>query len=169
MPQVTLTFGGGSARRNPCANIRKSRVSDRAKRYRAHQPACQPDGPKECAICSSTRFLTIDHKDGDESNGARSNLRWLCKSCNTKLGARDAREGRGRRTVQYNKAKGAPNLGAYLTALMVLHGDSDAMDFSAARQLIHDTPKTRRSEFAGEIWDKRYARGTAQTSQEVPF
>jgi hypothetical protein len=67
MPQVTLQFGNGSA--------------------------CLPSGPKVCALCDSTRFLTVDHKDGDESNGAKSNLRWLCKSCNTRLGARDARAG----------------------------------------------------------------------------
>lgn len=60
-------------RRNPCAVTLKEPVTDRA-RYRANQPACQPAGPKKCARCASTRFLTIDHKDGNESNGAKSNL-----------------------------------------------------------------------------------------------
>ncbi|HEV2381611.1 MAG TPA: HNH endonuclease signature motif containing protein, partial [Terriglobia bacterium] len=61
-------------------------ISDRAKRYRAQHAECRPPGPAKCALCGSTRFLVIDHKDGDESNGDPDNLRWLCKSCNTRLG-----------------------------------------------------------------------------------
>lgn len=154
----------------PCAVTRKTDVTDRAKRYRANQKGCLPAGPKVCELCESTKQMMVDHKDGNESNGARSNLRWLCRSCNTRLGALAAKLGIGRRTVQYNpKARsGAPNLAAYLTAIMVLKGESTAMDFSAARQLIHDTPKSRRSEFASEIWDKRERGGTARRS-EVPF
>jgi hypothetical protein len=41
-----------------------------------------------------------DHKDGDESNGAPDNLRWLCKLCNTRLGLALARAGIGKRTRQ---------------------------------------------------------------------
>jgi hypothetical protein len=44
----------------------------------------------------------VDHKDGDESNGARWNLRYLCKSCNTREGKRMARTGQGVRTRQRN-------------------------------------------------------------------
>lgn len=179
MPQVTLTFGGGSMRRNPCANIRKSRVSDRAKRYRAHQPACQPDGPKACAICSSTRFLTIDHKDGDESNGARSNLRWLCKSCNTKLGARDAREGRGRRTVQYNPRKGAVSFEQWSEAIATLAGEGlGTMTFDQARDIVRATSKKKKSEYNEDVWRIRKERygpsgrkdgGAGGEYSEVPF
>lgn len=158
-----------SCRRNPapCAVTRKTNVSDRAKRYRAHQPGCLPEGAKKCALCPAKKDLMIDHRDGNESNGARRNLRWLCRSCNTREGVKLARQGRGRRTVQFNP-KGAVNLGQYLTALMVLHGDSTAMDFAAARQMIHDTPKSRRSEFASDIWAKRRERGTDKTGS-VPF
>jgi hypothetical protein len=49
----------------------------------------------------------IDHIDSNESNGRKSNLRWLCRSCNTRLGAGAARTGRGRRTIQYNPDGGA--------------------------------------------------------------
>ena len=51
-----------------------------------------------CPHAASTRFLVIDHKDGDESNGDPSNLRWLCKNCNTRLGLANARSGHGVRT-----------------------------------------------------------------------
>jgi hypothetical protein len=77
------------------------------------------------------------------------------------------REGKGRRTVQYN-GRGAGVLAEYLTALAVLHGDSDAMPFAEARQLIHDTPKFRRSEFAREVWQRRREYGTDRI-EEVPF
>jgi hypothetical protein len=89
---------------NPCAQTRKSQVSDRAKRYRANQPGCKPRGVKKCKLCGRKSDLMVDHIDGDESNGRKRNLRWLCRSCNTKLGADMARTGAGRRTVQYNPA-----------------------------------------------------------------
>jgi transposase-like protein len=183
--QVTLNFAGGSNRRNPCANILKSRVSDRAKRYRAHQPACIPSGPKRCqavlengARCNSTRFLTIDHKDGDESNGARSNLRWLCKSCNTRLGARDAREGRGRRTVQYNP-KGAVSFEQWSEAIATLAGEGlGTMTTDQARDIVRSTSKKKRSEYNEDVWRIRKERygpsgrkdgGAGGEYSEVPF
>jgi hypothetical protein len=91
-------------RKAKCGEGRKlvQDITDRAKRYRANAPQCKPAGPKRCALCGSNRNVVPDHKDGDESNGRKSNLRWLCKSCNTRLGKRDARLGRGRRTHQYN-------------------------------------------------------------------
>jgi hypothetical protein len=178
MPEVALIFGGGSTRRNPCANIRKARVSDRANRYRAHQPACAPSGAKECARCGSTRFLTIDHKDGNESNGARPNLRWLCKSCNTKLGARDAREGRGRRTVQFNP-KGAYNFAEWSEAVATLDGTgSGRMTAEQAGLIVHETSKRRRAEFQEDSWRIRKERygpsgrkdgGAGGEYGEVPF
>jgi hypothetical protein len=77
-------------------------ISDRAKRYRAHQPGCRPDGPKVCYKCGSRRFVVPDHIDGDESNGRKSNLRWACKRHNTIHGKAMAKAGRGVRTRQYN-------------------------------------------------------------------
>jgi hypothetical protein len=146
-----------------CARTRKTHVSDRAKRYRANQPACRPSGSRECAICRSTRFLTVDHKDGNESNGAKSNLRWLCKSCNTREGAKMAKKGKGRRTVQYNPRQqrnltpegGASNLFEYILA-GTMH-TRKAHDEGGA--IIHATPKKQRREWASSIWDARKARG----------
>jgi len=77
-------------------------ISDRAKRYRAHQPGCRPKGAKVCFKCGSRRFVVPDHIDGDESNGRASNLRWTCKSHNTILGKKMAKAGKGVRTRQYN-------------------------------------------------------------------
>jgi hypothetical protein len=53
----------------------------------------------------------VDHIDGYEENGARSNLRWLCRSCNVREGAAMARKGQGRRTVQYNPSGRNPSPG----------------------------------------------------------
>jgi len=140
--------------RNPdCARTVKEDVSDRAKRYRANQDGCLPDGPRVCALCGSRSQIMVDHKDGDESNGARRNLRYLCRSCNTKVGADMARKGKGRRTVQYNA--GAETSGEYLAAVL----DHTRGAHDAGGKIIHDTPKSRRREFAGEFWDSRKARG----------
>ncbi len=105
---------------NPCAVTRRRTVTDRAKRYRANQPGCKPGGVKQCKLCKAKRDLMVDHKDGDESNGRKSNLRWLCRSCNTYLGAEMARTGQGRRTVQYNPSEkgGAQNLYQYMLAVL---------------------------------------------------
>jgi len=140
------------------ANWRKpgDEITDRAHRKRAHN--CIPEHlPKQCEICSSKRNLVPDHKDGDESNDAPSNLRWLCKQCNTKLGIQFAAEGRGRRTHQYNPGNpGAQSLGAYVeAAAMHQRGAHDA-----GGKIIHETPAARRSEFAEEIWSRRRAHGT---------
>jgi hypothetical protein len=79
-------------------------ISDRAKRYRAHSPGCEPSGPRKCFKCGSRRNVVPDHIDGDESNGRRSNLRWACKRHNTILGKKMAKAGKGVRTRQYNPA-----------------------------------------------------------------
>jgi hypothetical protein len=104
----------------------------------------------------------VDHRDGDEHNNAASNLRWLCKSCNTRLGAAMARAGIGRRVRQFNP--GACTLAEYVQAV-VRHqrGTHDE-----AGRIIHETPKERRREFAQEIWRRRRARGTAPWT-EAPF
>jgi hypothetical protein len=146
--------------KNPgCARTMKSKVSDRAKRYRANQKGCLPNYPKKCKLCGSKSDVMIDHVDGNESNGRKSNLRWLCRSCNNTLGAEMAKTGQGRRTVQYNPAhKGALTLGEYMQA--VLQHTRGAHD--AAGKIIHETPKSRRREFASEIWARREAHGTAR-------
>lgn len=121
-------------------------VTDRAQRYRAQGNVL---GPRRCELCGSQRFLVVDHRDGDEWNDRPSNLRWLCKSCNTRLGAKMARHGKGRRTRQYNA--GARSLGAYVTAAKAhQRGARDA-----GGRIIHETPPHKRSEFAREIWALR--------------
>jgi len=76
-------------------------VTDRAHRYRA---ANAMDKPKSdgCALCKSKRNLRIDHKDGDETNDASSNLRWLCHACNIKTGLKRKADGTGRRVDKSN-------------------------------------------------------------------
>ena len=96
----------------------------------------------------------VDHRDADESNDSPENLRWLCKSCNTQLGLAAAQAGQGRRTSQYNP--GAATLAQYTqAALQHTRGQHDA-----GGEIIHETAKEKRREFAAEIWRRRRARGT---------
>ena len=133
-------------------------ITDRAKRYRANAPECCPPLPRKCALCGSRRFVVVDHMDGDESNGSPENLRWLCKSCNTKLGHAMARAGKGKRTRQYNP--GAHTLAQYTeAALRHTRGRHDA-----GGKIIHETPKEKRQDFAADIWRRRRAHGTDRLS-----
>ena len=156
-------------------------ITDRAKRYRANRPENRPNGPKVCAYCGSKRNVVIDHKDGNESNGRRSNLAWACKSCNTKKGIAFARAGRGVRTRQYNPAKkkgggglaslskswGGPwSVDQYALALRIYRGA--AGDEKWARQVIRETPPALRSEFSRRAWSDRKRRGGGRRD-EVPF
>ena len=169
-----------TVKRNPCAVTVKEPVTDRAKRYRANQEGCLPSGKKACKLCGSTRFLVVDHKRGDESNGAKSNLRWLCKSCNTKLGARDAKEGRGRRTQQFNPKGGAVSFDQWSEAVSTLAGENlGSMTLDQARDIVRATSKKKRSEFNEDVWRIRKERygpsgrkdggAGGSYSEEVPF
>lgn len=72
-----------------------------------------------------------------------------------------ARAGLGRRTRQFNpRGAGAQSLGQWVTAVLAMRGQSDAMEPAAAVELIHATPPERRSEFARRIWKIRRERGT---------
>lgn len=76
-----------------------------------------------------------------------------------------ARVGIGRRTRQMNpQAQGAKSLGQWLTAVLSMKGESDAMPPAAAVEMIHATPPERRSEFARKIWEIRRRRGTDRRS-----
>jgi hypothetical protein len=82
------------------------------------------------------------------------------------------RLGLGRRTKQLNPAseKGATSLGQWLTAVMSMKGESDAMPVAAAVTMVRRTPPERRSEFAHEIWSRRRERyGPSGRSDSVPF
>jgi len=143
----------------PCGDHRKQDITDRAHRYRAQQ--CAPKGRRRCEICGSTRFLTVDHRDGDEHNDRPSNLRWLCKSCNNAEGARLIRAGRGRRTRQYNR--GAETYGEYLDAIY----DHVRGEHDAGGKVIHETPKWKRQDYAGTIWARRKMRGNKKKKNPV--
>jgi len=166
-------------------------ITDRAKRYRANQPECRPEGPRLCMYCGSGRNVEVHHLGADESDIRRSNLAWACRSCNTRLGLKAARAGRGKRTRQYNLSPaaallvsplddlllagalravnppetGAAGLGEYVSALRILHGELPG-NFAKARQTIHNTPPSRRRSFAAEIWRRR-RKGTAYGSELV--
>lgn len=72
-----------------------------------------------------------------------------------------SREGRGRRTRQFNpNAEGARSLSQWVTAVLSMKGESDAMDQAAAVEMIHATPPARRSAFAEQIWRIRRDHGT---------
>jgi len=150
-------------------------ITDRAKRYRA-QAAAPPKG-NPCYLCGAKNPRDVEHIDGNEANTHPANIDRACRSCNTRKGQTFARNGHGTRTRQYNPANGkqprqtrrkrngtgAQSLGQYLTAIMVLKGESDAMDLNAAIAMMHNTPQADRSSFAREIWNRRGRR------EAVPF
>ncbi len=71
-----------------------------------------------------------------------------------------ARTGKGKRTLQYNP--GARTLAQYTeAALEHTRGRHDA-----GGEVIHETSKEKRREFAQEIWRRRRARGT---DRRTPF
>ena len=73
------------------------------------------------------------------------------------------RAGLGIRTNQSNpSSEGAHTLAQWMTAVLSMKGESDAMEPTKAVQAIHATPQPRRSAFAQEIWRIRRAHGTAQ-------
>jgi hypothetical protein len=99
--------------------------------------------------------------DGDEHNAERRNLAWACRSCNTTIGVVMKRQGLGFRTRQNNPAnEGAQTLAQWVTAVLSMKGQSDAMEPAAAIEVIHATPPARRSTFARQIWRIRRERGT---------
>lgn len=139
-------------------------VTDRALRYRANQEP--PEGPRRCCMCGAGQHVEIEHVNGFEEDNAPENKMWACRSCNTRKGIVLRNAGLGRRTAQYNPAAGAKSLGQWMTAVLSAKGESDAMSVRDAVAMIRDTPQSRRSRFAGEIWEKRRARGT---DTSVPF
>lgn len=112
-------------------------------------------------FCGSTGNVEVHHVDGNERDNAPRNLAWACRSCNTLIGVVMKRAGLGIRTRQLNPAReGARTLAQWVTAVLSMKGESDAMDPAAAVEIIHATPPARRSAFAEEIWRIRRAHGT---------
>lgn len=135
----------------------QAQITDRGHRYRAQKLA--PNTPKVCAYCGSTRNIVPDHIDGVPDHTVRSNLQWLCKSCNTAKGAAFAKAGKGRLTHQYNPAKGeVPTLKQYAWA--VSNHTREAHDEAGA--IIHATPPALRSEYARAMAGK-----SARTKREM--
>lgn len=59
------------------------------------------------------------------------------------------------------KQLGARTLKQWVTAVLSMKGMSDEMSVDGAVQLIHDTPPSRRSSFAEQIWNHRRERTKA--------
>lgn len=141
------------------ARFRKpvTEISDRAKRYRANTPECRPRAPKKCFWCKTTRGQIVpDHRDGNESNTRPGNLVWACKSCNTKRGKAMAKAVKGVRTRQYNPKRKRRNPGATNLAQYVMAATEHSRGaHDAGGKVLHETPKSKRKEFAKEIWWRR--------------
>jgi len=125
--------------------------------------------PANLRFCGETRNIEIHHVDGHEENTDPANLVWTCRSCNTLVGGVMKRLRLGRRTRQFNpRAQGARTLGQWVTAVLSMKGQSDAMDPAAAIDMIHATPPEQRSRFAQQIWSLRRERGTDRWASRVP-
>ena len=101
----------------------------------------------------------VHHRDGLEENNSPGNLQWACRSCNNRIAVEMVREGRGRRTCQFNP--GAETLAEYVQA--AVEHRRGAQDPGGL--LIHQTPSAQRREFAAEIWRRRRERGTDRPSR----
>lgn len=154
-----------------------SKITDRAKRYRANKSAPQQ---RHCFACGRPRPRDVHHIDGNESNGEVRNLAKCCHSCNGKIGHVLRRAGLGKLTRQFNpskksKARGAAakSLGAYLSSVMILKGEQPGNVSSAVRTVQATSPR-QRAEYAARIWDIRRERygptgRTAGKQGEIPF
>jgi hypothetical protein len=134
-------------------------ITDRAARYRANSPDCRPPGEKRCAFCGTKKNIDVCHLDGHEKNTDPRNLTYGCRSCNVKAANRMRRAGMGTRASQTNPSEGAKTLAQWVTAVMSMKGESDAMPVGEAVDIIRATPHSRRSTFAREIWRKRKRSG----------
>ena len=138
-----------------------SKITDRAKRYRAQS---EVKGPKRCVLCNGTAQLQVMHLSGDESDGDARNLAYGCRSCNGKLSAAWKRLGSPVRTRQYNPSgKSVPTFAQYAWA--VAHHSRGVHDEGGA--IIHATPRSKRIEYAGRIADIKRER--RRESSSVPF
>lgn len=174
----TVKFRGGLVRiPNPACPVARqpvATISDRAKRYRANQPGCKPEGPKRCEYCGSGRNIVVNHRDGHESNGRKANLGYACKSCNTRLGAAFAKAGKGVRTRQRNRV---PSIAEYAYAVERIcrkrdqaagrcspSNDKETLD---AVKIIRATPRSVRRDYAATASAARGRWGSGL--DEVPF
>jgi hypothetical protein len=95
----------------------RENITDRAQRYRAQNAIEQED--RICVFCGSTGDVMVGHINGNESDGDPANLAYTCRPCNVSIGIFMARNGFGRRTVQFNpKDFGAQKRDAYKRVLL---------------------------------------------------
>lgn len=153
-----------------------SQITDRAKRYRANHPDFLPADPKQCGFCGSVRTVEVEHISGNESDGARENLMWACRSCNVKKANLMRRNGLGKKTRQYNAGKIRTNARAtkaqmdeYGTAIKIMRGDFEG-DVGKAVATIRATPPAIRSAFTRRSWPTRkQLYGASGRQSEIPF
>lgn len=119
-------------------------ITDRAKRYRAQRN--KPPGPRRCNVCSSRENVDIDHITGDESDGERENLWYLCRPCNARKAVVQKRNRIGIRTRQFNPAE-RRTFSRFQNAALVITG-LEPGDVAAATAYIHATPPEERMEFS---------------------
>jgi HNH endonuclease len=150
-------------------------ITDRAKRYRANSSENRPPGRKQCGYCGSLRNVGVDHVNGREDDGDRSNLMWACKSCNGKKAAVMRKKGLGKLTRQYNPARGRSSRGdqmkAYGDAIKVMRGQFDG-DVAAAVATIKATPAAVRSAYTSRSLPTRkalYGSSGRSDGGAVPF
>lgn len=96
---------------------------------------------------------------------------WACKSCNTIVSNVMRRAGIGKRTRQYNPARGSTKalMQAYGNAIKVMRGQFSG-DVGAAMDTIRSTPADVRSAYTARTWRTRRALyGPAGRQTEIPF
>jgi len=154
-----LVLFGNPKKKTACGkDFRKpvSKITDRAKRYRANSPGCAPTGEKRCVFCGGTKNIDTHHIDGHEENLDPKNLTRACRSCNVTIANVLRRAGIGKKTRQFNPAAtGAQTLAQWVTAVLSMKGESDAMTPGQAIDVVRATPASRRSQFAKQIWSRR--------------
>jgi hypothetical protein len=153
-----------------------SRITDRAKRYRANSRGLRPPPPKQCGFCGSRRNVGVHHISGNESEGDPQDLMWACKSCNTRIGNWMRKAGLGKLTRQYNPGRGRKAvMDAYAAAIKVMRGEFEG-DIGKAVATIRATPREVRSAYTARTWPTRRQiygpsgrQGTLFGGGEVPF
>lgn len=148
-----------------------SKITDRAKRYRAHQKENRPAAPKQCGFCGRRRNVDVHHITGKESDGAKENLMWGCRRCNVSVGNLMRKHRIGKLTRQFNPAKGSRKaiMDEYAAAIKVMRGQFDG-DVRKAVATIRATPPDVRSAYTRRTWPTRRALyGESGRQSEIPF
>lgn len=97
----------------------------------------------------------MDHVNGKESDGARENLMWACKSCNATKAHLMKKVGLGERVAQYNpKASKHSQMEEYAAAIKVMRGTFEG-DVAKAVAVIRATPPEIRSAYTARTWKTR--------------